>query len=123
MPDIYSTEWYDALKDLMNRNPDLAKSAPSGELKVLGVFDGDRLVADWRVATHHDLTCDELGIVWRSLFDQAELTHADLAGMIVSLKNSFTPSAIGCSRPNGPTTFGPLRSCIHPMTLRSASVR
>jgi len=41
MPDIYSTEWYDALKDLMNRNPDLAKSAPSGELKVLGVFDGD----------------------------------------------------------------------------------
>jgi len=41
MPDIYSTEWYDALKDLMNRNPDLAKSAPSGELNVLGVFEGD----------------------------------------------------------------------------------
>jgi putative sterol carrier protein len=41
MPDIYSTEWYDALKDLMNRNPDLAKAAPSGDLKVLGEFHGD----------------------------------------------------------------------------------
>ena len=41
MPDIYTTEWYDALKDLMNRNPDLAKAAPSGELKVLGEFRGD----------------------------------------------------------------------------------
>jgi putative sterol carrier protein len=41
MPDIYTTEWYDELKDLLNRNPDLAKSAPSGELKVLGEFHGD----------------------------------------------------------------------------------
>jgi len=50
---------------------------------VLGVFAGDRLVADWRVATRHDVTCDELGIVWRSLFAQAELSHGDLEGMIV----------------------------------------
>jgi len=31
-------------------------------------------------------------------------------GMTVSLTSIFSPSAIGCSRPNGPTTFGPLRS-------------
>ena len=41
MPDIYTTEWYDALKDLLNRNPDVAKSAPRGPLKVLGELRGD----------------------------------------------------------------------------------
>jgi len=41
MPDIYTTEWYDQLKDMLNRHPDLAKSAPSGELKILGEFHGD----------------------------------------------------------------------------------
>ncbi len=42
------------------------------------------------------------------------------AGRIVSLNSSLTPSAIGCSRPNGPTTLGPLRSCMAAITLRSA---
>ena len=32
-------------------------------------------------------------------------------GTTVSFISSFSPSAIGCNRPNGPTTFGPLRSC------------
>jgi hypothetical protein len=41
-------------------------------------------------------------------------------GMIVSLTNIFSPSAIGCSSPNGPTTFGPLRNCEYARTLRSA---
>ena len=41
MPDIYTTAWYDELKDLLNRNPDMAKSAPRGPLKVLGGLFGD----------------------------------------------------------------------------------
>ena len=41
-------------------------------------------------------------------------------GMMVSFISSFRPSANGCSRPNGPTTLGPLRSCIAASTLRSA---
>lgn len=41
MPDIYTTEWYDELKNLLNDNPNLAKAAPGGELKVLGEFHGD----------------------------------------------------------------------------------
>jgi hypothetical protein len=41
MPDIYTTQWYDELKELLNRNPDLAKSAPGGELKVLVGLLGD----------------------------------------------------------------------------------
>ena len=42
------------------------------------------------------------------------------AGMIVSFMIIFSASANGCSRPNGPTTFGPLRNCIAARTLRSA---
>ena len=41
MPDIYTTKWYDELKELLNRNPDMEKSAPKGPLKVLGQFRGD----------------------------------------------------------------------------------
>lgn len=33
-------------------------------------------------------------------------------GRTGSLMNSLIPSAIGCRSPHGPTTFGPLRSCI-----------
>ena len=42
------------------------------------------------------------------------------AGMMVSFISIFSASANGCSRPNGPTTFGPLRNCIAARTLRSA---
>ena len=44
-------------------------------------------------------------------------------GMMSSLNMSFTASAIGCSSPTGPTRFGPMRTCMYPITLRSASVR
>lgn len=47
----------------------------------------------------------------------------DVEGRTGSLINSFTPSAMGCSSPNGPTTFGPFRSCMYPNTFRSISVR
>lgn len=36
----------------------------------------------------------------------------DVEGRIGSLMNSFTPSARGWSRPNGPTMFGPFRPCM-----------
>lgn len=36
----------------------------------------------------------------------------DVRGRRGSLVKSFTASAIGWSKPYGPTTFGPLRSCI-----------
>lgn len=40
-------------------------------------------------------------------------------GITVSLSNSLSPSAKGCSSPNRPTTFGPLRNCEKAKTLRS----
>ena len=51
---------------------------------VLGLFEDERLTADWRVATRQDLTKDELGVLRRSLFEQAGLSISDLTGMIVS---------------------------------------
>src|SRR5207248_3164838 len=41
-------------------------------------------------------------------------------GVRSSLKRNFTPSAAGCSSPNGPTRVGPHRFCICPTTLRSS---
>jgi putative sterol carrier protein len=41
MPAIYTTEWYDALRDLLNRNPDVEKNAPRGKYKMLGELRGD----------------------------------------------------------------------------------
>jgi type III pantothenate kinase len=51
---------------------------------VLGLFEGERLRADWRVASRKDATADETGIVWRQLFASAGLDPAAVDGMIVS---------------------------------------
>lgn len=44
-------------------------------------------------------------------------------GFVGSFRMSLIPSAIGCSRPIGPTRFGPFRSCIYPSSFRSSRVR
>ena len=41
MPAIYTKEWYDDLKGLLNHNPDVAKNAPRGKYKVLAELKGD----------------------------------------------------------------------------------
>jgi hypothetical protein len=46
-----------------------------------------------------------------------------LLGTMNSLVTSFNPSAIGCNKPQIPTTFGPFRRCIAAIILRSASVK
>ena len=33
-------------------------------------------------------------------------------GMMISLNTSLMPSAMGCSRPSGPTRLGPMRTCM-----------
>ena len=44
-------------------------------------------------------------------------------GITISLTMYFTMSAKDCSRPHGPTTFGPRRICTAAQTLRSAYIR
>ena len=44
-------------------------------------------------------------------------------GVMSSLTNSFSTSAIGWSTPCGPTRIGPRRTWTHACTLRSSSTR
>jgi len=69
---------------------------------VLGLFKDEALLADWRVATRHDMTCDELGVLWRSLLRQADLTDRLLEGMIVS---SVVPDLDGAIAMTGSKYF------------------
>lgn len=41
MPDIYTNDWYDEIRDLLNRNPEMVENAPRGKLHVLAEVRGD----------------------------------------------------------------------------------
>jgi type III pantothenate kinase len=51
---------------------------------VLGLFQGSKLVAHWRLATAREQTVDEYGILTRNLFTLAGLDPAAVAGVIIS---------------------------------------
>ncbi|KGX90063.1 pantothenate kinase [Pontibacillus halophilus JSM 076056 = DSM 19796] len=51
---------------------------------VLGVFDGDELKYQWRVATDRYKTEDEYGMLVSSLFDHENLKFNDIDGIIIS---------------------------------------
>lgn len=41
MPEIYTNQWYEALKKLLNENPEVDKNAPRGTFHVLAKIVGD----------------------------------------------------------------------------------
>lgn len=51
---------------------------------VLGLFDGPRLAADWRIATRKDETADELGSLFLALFAGGGIEPSSVDGVIVS---------------------------------------
>jgi type III pantothenate kinase len=51
---------------------------------VFGLFRGDHLQADWRVATRKEITADELGILVQALFERAGINRSEVDGIIVS---------------------------------------
>lgn len=51
---------------------------------VLGVFDGLRLAAHWRLTTSRDQTVDEYGILTRTLFSLAGIETTQIEGVIIS---------------------------------------
>jgi type III pantothenate kinase len=51
---------------------------------VFGLFEGGRLVVDWRAATRKTTTADELGVLLRSLFREEGLETEAVQGMIVA---------------------------------------
>lgn len=51
---------------------------------VLGVFAGERLVANWRLSTQSGRTADETGLLIRSLFEYSEVSVREIEAVIVS---------------------------------------
>jgi type III pantothenate kinase len=51
---------------------------------VLGLFDGQRLIAHWRLTTLHDQTVDEYGILTRNLFAIEHIEPSSIHGIIIS---------------------------------------
>jgi len=51
---------------------------------VLGLFDGDELIRDWRIRTEVNATVDEYGILVRNLFHAGEFPLAQVRNVIVS---------------------------------------
>ena len=51
---------------------------------VLGVYDGKRLLAHWRLTTVRDRTVDEYGILARNLLSLAQIDSASIDGLIIS---------------------------------------
>lgn len=50
----------------------------------IGVFDGDRLIHNWRLRTVHEQTADEWGVLLRNLFSIGGPDGARIDGIIVS---------------------------------------
>jgi type III pantothenate kinase len=51
---------------------------------VIGVYDGDELVADWRIVTLTDRTSDEYGVLIQSLYYSSKIRLGDIRDIIVS---------------------------------------
>lgn len=51
---------------------------------VLGVFDGNRLAADWRLETKQRQTADEYGILARNLFALAEMEVSRIQHIVIA---------------------------------------
>jgi type III pantothenate kinase len=56
---------------------------------VLGLYDGDRLDGHWRLATERTRTGDELGVLFRGLFDYEQLTGVCLASTVPQLIREY----------------------------------
>ena len=51
---------------------------------VLGIFDNERLVENWRVGTKTQITPDEYAMIFKDLFNFAEIEFAQIDGVIIS---------------------------------------
>ena len=70
---------------------------------VLGIYEGERLVKDWRISTDKSKTTDEYGILVHDLFRLAGIAFADVTGIIIS---SVVPTLTGVLEKLGQQYFG-----------------
>ena len=58
---------------------------------VLGVFEGDKLVESWRLATDNKRSADEYGTIIGSMFRRIDITEKDIDDIIIA---SVVPSLL-----------------------------
>ncbi|HLQ61563.1 MAG TPA: type III pantothenate kinase, partial [Candidatus Acidoferrales bacterium] len=76
----------------------LAIDCGNSEFK-LGLFEAERLVADWRLTTRPDQTADELGALLRQLFELRGVDLAAVDGVVIaSVVPSFNRALIEASQ-------------------------
>jgi type III pantothenate kinase len=51
---------------------------------VLGVFENERLIENWRVGTNTQITPDEYAMIFKDLFGFAKLEFSQITGVIIS---------------------------------------
>ncbi|HKV88625.1 MAG TPA: type III pantothenate kinase [Candidatus Dormibacteraeota bacterium] len=65
----------------------------------LALFEGERLVADWRVTSHRERTADEVGLELRQLFELRGLDLGVVDGVVVSsVVPTVNPALVEASR-------------------------
>ena len=64
---------------------------------VTGLFDGDKLIGQWRLKSDHERPNDELAIRYHALFSMAEVNKKDIDGVIIaSVVPSLEAAWISC---------------------------
>jgi type III pantothenate kinase len=51
---------------------------------VMGLFEGEKIVQDWRIRTEVNMTMDEYGIIVRNLFGSSPLPASEVSHVIIS---------------------------------------
>ena len=60
----------------------------------LALFDGERLVADWRVTSHRERTADEMAVELRQLFSLRSFEFDVVDGVVIDFGTAVTYDAI-----------------------------
>jgi len=87
---------------------------------VLGLFEGERLVRDWRVRTDHERTTDEWGLLLKNLF---ELDGIDMDAVTAVALSSVVPPAIHALRRASTRYFGVEPLVVGPGIKTGLSIR
>jgi type III pantothenate kinase len=65
----------------------------------IALFDGERLVADWRVSSHRERTADEMAVELRQLFELRGLDFKAVTGVVISsVVPTLNPALVEASR-------------------------
>src|SRR5438045_3899160 len=70
---------------------------------VLGVFDDDRLIVSWRLATRRDQTPDELGLLVDGVFGHSRIDRAKIDAVVLG---SVVPTLTGTVQAMAERDFG-----------------